>query len=83
MTLGEVGLPVKLVRQLKPYILLLDLAMPKHSGLQVLGDLSSAGNGNYACESNVLDKTPVKHTPVRVILLTAAVLLPLSIECQT
>lgn len=47
---------VKLVRQLKPDILLLDLAMPKHPGLEALRDLSAAGNG----------------TPVRVILLTAA-----------
>lgn len=31
---------VKLVRQLKPDILLLDLAMPKHPGLEALRDLS-------------------------------------------
>jgi two-component system nitrate/nitrite response regulator NarL len=48
---------VKLVRQLKPDILLLDLAMPNHPGLEALRDLSSPGNA----------------TPVRVILLTAAV----------
>lgn len=47
---------VKLVRQLKPDILLLDLAMPKHPGLEALRDLSSPGNSS----------------PVRVILLTAA-----------
>src|SRR5947209_1378756 len=47
---------VRLVRQLKPDILLLDFAMAKYSGLKALRDLSSAGNG----------------TPVRVILLTAA-----------
>lgn len=47
---------VKLVRQLKPDILLLDLAMPKHPGLEALRDLSLPGNA----------------TPVRVILLTAA-----------
>jgi two-component system, NarL family, nitrate/nitrite response regulator NarL len=47
---------VKLVRQLKPDILLLDLAMPKHPGLEALRDLS----------------TPGSITPVRVILLTAA-----------
>jgi two-component system nitrate/nitrite response regulator NarL len=47
---------VKLVRQLKPDILLLDLAMPKHPGLEALRDLSASGNA----------------TPVRVILLTAA-----------
>lgn len=47
---------VKLVRQLNPDILLLDLAMPKHPGLEVLRDLSSPG----------------KEAPVRVILLTAA-----------
>jgi len=47
---------VKLARQLKPDILLLDLAMPKHPGLEALRDLSAAGSSN----------------PVRVILLTAA-----------
>ncbi len=47
---------VKLVRHLKPDILLLDLAMPKHPGLEALRDLSSPGNA----------------APVRVILLTAA-----------
>jgi two-component system, NarL family, nitrate/nitrite response regulator NarL len=33
---------VKLVRQLKPDILLLDLAMPKHPGLEALRDLGQA-----------------------------------------
>jgi two-component system, NarL family, nitrate/nitrite response regulator NarL len=47
---------VKLAKQLKPDILLLDLAMPKHPGLEALRDLSM----------------PVNATPVRVILLTAA-----------
>ncbi|MFL6308242.1 MAG: response regulator [Candidatus Sulfotelmatobacter sp.] len=47
---------VKLVRHLKPDILLLDLAMPKHPGLEALRDLSAPGN----------------VTQVRVILLTAA-----------
>lgn len=47
---------VKLARQLKPDILLLDLAMPKHPGLEALRDLS----------------TPANASPVRVILLTAA-----------
>ncbi|MGA9073616.1 MAG: response regulator transcription factor [Candidatus Sulfotelmatobacter sp.] len=47
---------VKIVRQLKPDILLLDLAMPKHPGLEALRDLSVG----------------VNSTPVRVILLTAA-----------
>ena len=47
---------VRLARTLKPDILLLDLAMPKHPGLEALRDLSS---GAVA-------------TPVRVILLTAA-----------
>jgi two-component system, NarL family, nitrate/nitrite response regulator NarL len=47
---------VKLARQLKPDILLLDLAMPKHPGLEALRNLSAAGSAN----------------PVRVILLTAA-----------
>ena len=49
---------VKLARQLKPDILLLDLAMPRHPGLEALRDLSAASPGNA--------------TPVRVILLTAA-----------
>src|ERR1700741_4482172 len=47
---------VKLARQLKPDILLLDLAMPKHPGLEALRELS----------------VPANSTPVRVILLTAA-----------
>ena len=47
---------VKLARQLKPDILLLDLAMPKHPGLEALRELSAPGSS----------------TPVRVILLTAA-----------
>ena len=48
---------VKLARQLKPDILLLDLAMPKHPGLEALRELS----------------TSTTATPVRVILLTAAI----------
>ncbi len=49
---------VKLARQLKPEVLLLDLAMPKHPGLEALRELSTgAGAG----------------TSVRVILLTAAI----------
>src|SRR5499427_2947415 len=47
---------VKMARALKPDILLLDLAMPKHPGLEALRDLSM----------------PANATPVRVILLTAA-----------
>jgi two-component system, NarL family, nitrate/nitrite response regulator NarL len=48
---------VKLARQLKPDVLLLDLAMPKHPGLEALRDLS----------------VPAPNAaPVRVILLTAA-----------
>ena len=47
---------VKVSRQLKPDILLLDLAMPKHPGLEALRDLSAGVNSK----------------PVRVILLTAA-----------
>src|ERR1700694_1917262 len=47
---------VKLARQLKPDILLLDLAMPKHPGLEALGEMSS----------------PAAPHSVRVILLTAA-----------
>ncbi len=34
---------VKLARQLKPEILLLDLAMPKHPGLEALRELSTGG----------------------------------------
>lgn len=45
-----------LVRQLKPDILLLDLAMPKRSGFEGLRDLSVPGNAS----------------PVKVILLTSA-----------
>lgn len=48
---------VKLARHLKPDILLLDLAMPKHPGLEALRELS----------------TPANAAPVRVILLTAAI----------
>jgi two-component system, NarL family, nitrate/nitrite response regulator NarL len=47
---------VKLVRQLKPDILLLDLAMPRQPGLEALREMSSGSNQNS----------------VRVILLTAA-----------
>jgi len=47
---------VKLARQLKPDILLLDLAMPRMPGLDALREMSSGSNSNA----------------VRVILLTAA-----------
>ena len=47
---------VKLARTLKPDILLLDLAMPRHPGLEALRELSSGAGA----------------TGVRVILLTAA-----------
>src|SRR2546425_11741843 len=47
---------VKLVRQLRPDILLLDLAMPRHPGLEELREMSSGAASNS----------------VRVILLTAA-----------
>jgi two-component system nitrate/nitrite response regulator NarL len=47
---------VKLAGQLKPEILLLDLAMPKHPGLEALREMSSGPGPNS----------------VRVILLTAA-----------
>jgi len=47
---------VKLTRQLKPDILLLDLAMPRHPGLEALREMSSSSGSNA----------------VRVILLTAA-----------
>lgn len=49
---------VKVVRQLKPEILLLDLAMGKHPGLEALRELS----GNSGATASV-----------RVILLTAAI----------
>jgi CheY-like chemotaxis protein len=45
-----------MVRRLRPDILLLDLAMPKHPGLEALRDLSSPENASQ----------------VRVIVLTAA-----------
>ncbi len=48
---------VKLATEIKPDVLLLDLAMPRHTGLDALRDLSSSG----------------KAAPVRIILLTAAV----------
>ena len=48
---------VKQARQLKPDILLLDLAMPRHPGMEALRELS----------------TPANATPVRVILLTHAI----------
>src|SRR5215470_4629778 len=48
---------VKLARELKPEILLLDLAMPRRHGLEALRDLSTGPNSG---------------PPVRVILLTAA-----------
>jgi two-component system, NarL family, nitrate/nitrite response regulator NarL len=48
---------VKLARTLKPDILLLDLAMPKHPGLEALRELSMPAPN---------------AAPVRVILLTAA-----------
>lgn len=47
---------VKLARQLKPDIMLLDLAMPRHPGLEALRDMNSSAGPN----------------PVRIILLTAA-----------
>jgi len=47
---------VKLAHQLKPDILLLDLAMPRHPGLEALRELGTAPGSS----------------PVRVILLTAA-----------
>ncbi|MGA9641256.1 MAG: response regulator transcription factor [Terriglobales bacterium] len=48
---------VKLAAEIKPDILLLDLAMPRHTGLDALRDLSANA----------------KASPVRIILLTAAV----------
>jgi two-component system, NarL family, nitrate/nitrite response regulator NarL len=47
---------VKLVGQLNPNVLLLDLAMPRHPGLEALREMSVGAN----------------HHAVRVILLTAA-----------
>jgi two-component system, NarL family, nitrate/nitrite response regulator NarL len=49
---------VKLARQLKPEILLLDLLMPKHPGFEALRELSTGSGGAGS---------------VRVILLTAAI----------
>lgn len=50
---------VKLATEIKPDILLLDLAMPRHTGLEALRDLSTSGGGAGGM--------------VRIILLTAAV----------
>jgi len=50
---------VKLATEIKPDILLLDLAMPRHTGLDALRDLSTSGSAAGAA--------------VRIILLTAAV----------
>ena len=47
---------VKLARQLKPDIMLLDLAMPRHPGLEALREMSTTSGPQ----------------PVRIILLTAA-----------
>ena len=47
---------VKMARQLKPDLLLLDLAMPRHTGLEALRDMTTESNSHA----------------VRVILLTAA-----------
>jgi two-component system, NarL family, nitrate/nitrite response regulator NarL len=52
---GDGGEAVRLVQQLKPDLLLLDMAMPAMSGLQVLDELIAGG------------------TPVRTIVLTAAI----------
>jgi two-component system nitrate/nitrite response regulator NarL len=49
---------VKLAGEIKPDVLLLDLAMPRHTGLDALRDMSASGKG---------------ASPVRIILLTAAV----------
>lgn len=49
---------VKLATEIKPDVLLLDLAMPRHTGLDALRDLSATGKA---------------AGPVRIILLTAAV----------
>ena len=59
---------VKLARQLKPDILLLDLAMPRHPGLEALRDLS---NGSASSQSSASSPGAASN-PVRVILLTAA-----------
>lgn len=59
---------VKLARQLKPDILLLDLAMPRHPGLEALRDLS---NGSASSQSSASSPGSASN-PVRVILLTAA-----------
>ena len=50
---------VKLATEIKPDILLLDLAMPHHTGLDALRDLNTSGGGAAGA--------------VRIILLTAAV----------
>jgi DNA-binding NarL/FixJ family response regulator len=62
---------VKLARQLKPDIMLLDLAMPKHPGLEALRDLSVGTTPASASPATATASAPAP-TPVRVILLTAA-----------
>ena len=56
---------VKLARQLKPDILLLNMRMPKHSG--------GAFSGHAGLEVLRELSTPANATPVRVILLTAEI----------
>jgi DNA-binding NarL/FixJ family response regulator len=43
---------VKLATEIKPDILLLDLAMPHHTGLDALRDLSTARAGRGQCASS-------------------------------
>src|SRR5215475_2936503 len=62
---------VKLARTLKPDIMLLDLAMPKHPGLEALRDLS-VGTAPASASPAAATASAPAPTPVRVILLTAA-----------
>jgi len=61
---------VKLARQLRPDILLLDLAMPRHPGLEALRDMSS-GQGPNAVRVILLTAAAEKHQIVEALQLGA------------
>jgi DNA-binding NarL/FixJ family response regulator len=61
---------VKLVRQLKPDLLLLDLAMPRRPGLEALRELS-AGGGAGALRIILLTAAAEKHQIVEALQLGA------------
>ncbi len=61
---------VKLARQLKPDILLLDLAMPRQPGLEALRDLS-VGTGANGVKVILLTAAAEKHQIVEALQLGA------------